>query len=106
MYCQESPENWFEDFGEGQLINGQCHIELDPLFLETVTIDATHPMKVFITPDNPSCKGVAVARGAKSFEVVELHNGAGDSRFAYRVVAKRKGFEERRLDHCRIEETD
>jgi hypothetical protein len=106
LYCQESPENWFEDFGEGQLVNGRCHIDLDPLFLETVTIDATNPMKVFITPDDPDCKGVAVVRGTTSFEVVELHDGVGDSRFAYRLVAKRKGFESKRLDYCKAAETD
>ena len=106
LYCQESPENWFEDFGEGQLVNGRCHIDLDPLFLETVTIDAADPMKVFITPDDPRCKGVAVVRGTTGFEVIELHNGAGDSRFAYRVVAKRKGFESKRLDYCKAAETD
>ena len=106
MYCQESPENWFEDFGEGELVNGRCHIELDPLFLETVTIDATDPMKVFITPDDPRCRGVAVVRGTTGFEVIELHNGVGDSRFAYRVVAKRKGFEDKRLDYCKAAEND
>ncbi len=106
MYCQESPENWFEDFGEGQLMNGRSHIELDPLFLETVTIDAANPIKVFITPDNPNCKGVAVLRGSTGFEVVELHSGVGNSRFAYRVVAKRKGFEGKRLDYCKAAERD
>jgi len=106
MYCQESPENWFEDFGEGQLVDGRCHIDLDPLFLETVTIDATNPMKAFITPDDPACKGIAVIRGTSAFEVVELHNGTGNSSFSYRVVAKRKGFEEKRLDFCAAGESD
>jgi hypothetical protein len=106
LYCQESPENWFEDFGEGQLANGRCHIELEPLFLETVTIDDASPMKVFVQPDDPECRGLAVVRGASGFEVVELHGGDSSTRFAYRVVAKRKGFEEKRLEYCKAAETD
>jgi hypothetical protein len=47
-----------------------------------------------------------VVRGANGFEIMELHSGTGNSPFAYRVVAKRKGFEERRLDYCKAAETD
>jgi len=99
MYCQESPENWFEDFGEGQLVNGRCHIELDPLFLETVTIDEAHPMKVFIQLID-ECNGMRVERGTTGFDVIELREGSSDAAFMYRIVAKREGFETRRLDIC------
>ena len=71
LYSQESPEVWFEDFGEGQLTGGLAHIELDPLFLETVTIDDKHPMKVFIQL-NDDCNGVYVQRQATGFTVTEL----------------------------------
>jgi len=97
LYAMESSEVWFEEFGEGQLSNGQAHIELDPLFLETVTIDASNPMKVFIQLNDPDCKGTAVIRGATDFKVVELNNGTGNASFSYRVVAKRKGYETERL---------
>lgn len=92
MYCQESPENWFEDFGEGQVVNGRCHIERDPLFLETVTTDGAHPMHVFIEPHGP-CKWTYVERGMTGFDVIEQEGGSSTVSFAYRVVAKRKGFE-------------
>jgi hypothetical protein len=98
LYSQESPEVWFEDFGEGRLINGQCQIALDPLFLETVTIDEQHPMKVFIQP-NDNCNGVFVQRGINSFTVIELQNGQSAAAFTYRLVAKRKGYENSRLEH-------
>lgn len=97
LSCQESPEFWFEDFGEGQLANGKTHIELDPLFLQTVTINAQHPMKVFIQLNDENCKGTAVKRGTTGFDVIELQNGTSNASFSYRVVAKRKGFEDRRL---------
>ncbi|MCX5887971.1 MAG: hypothetical protein NTY36_00800 [Deltaproteobacteria bacterium] len=97
LSCQESPEVWFEDFGEGQLAGGLAHIDLDPLFLETVTIDDQHPMKVFVQLSD-DCNGVYVQRQATGFEVMELRGGASRAHFTYRVVAKRKGYENARLE--------
>ncbi|MCP4582305.1 MAG: hypothetical protein GY839_11885 [candidate division Zixibacteria bacterium] len=97
LYCQESPEIWFEDFGEGQLANGKTNIRLDELFLETVTINELHPMKVFVQL-NDNCEGVYVKRGTTGFDIIELRDGISDARFTYRVVAKRKGFEDKRLE--------
>jgi hypothetical protein len=97
LSCQESPEFWFEDFGEGQLVNGRTHIELDPLFLQTVTINSQHPMKVFIQLNDENCKGTAVKRGTTGFDVIELQNGTSNASFSYRIVAKRKWYEDRRL---------
>jgi hypothetical protein len=105
LYCQESPENWFEDFGEGTLVNGQTHIELDALFLETVTINAANPMKVFVQLEG-DCNGVYVSKGVTGFDVVELKNGTSNVPFSYRVVAKRKGFEDKRLDYTAAGEND
>jgi len=105
MYCQESPENWFEDFGEGRLVNGRCHIELDPLFRETVTVDAANPMMVFVELGG-KCEGVYVEKGLTGFDVIELHDGGSNVAFDYRVVAKRKGFESKRMDYCKAGETD
>lgn len=97
LYSQESPEVWFEDFGEGKLVEGKAHVDLDALFLETVTIDDKHPMKVFIQL-NEDCNGVYVQRQATGFEVKELRAGTSQARFTYRVVAKRKSFETARLE--------
>lgn len=97
LYCQESPECWFEDFGSDQLVNGAIHIELDPVFLQTVTIDDQNPMKVFIQL-TAECSGVYVTKGQTGFDVRELNGGASSATFDYRVVAKRKGYEDRRLD--------
>jgi hypothetical protein len=105
LYCQESPECWFEDFGEGSLVSGRARIELDPLFLETVSIDETNPMKVFVELGD-DCSGVFVRRGVTGFDVVELRGGSSSVPFCYRVVAKRKGFEQKRLDYCEAAETD
>ncbi len=106
MYCQESPENWFEDFGEGQLVDGRCHIELDALFLETVTISEGNPMEVFLQPYHRSCAGLVVERGGTGFDVYNPLDASASGGFGYRVVAKRRGFEARRLDVCEAARTD
>jgi hypothetical protein len=106
LYCQESPECWFEDFGEGRLVNGRAHVELDRLFLETVTIDAANPMKVFVQLHDETCRGVAVKKGTTGFEVIELQGGTSGGTFDYRVVAKRKGYENDRLELCAAAEAD
>jgi hypothetical protein len=97
LYSQESPEVWFEDFGEGKLEGGKARIELDPLFLETVTVNDQNPLKVFIQLKD-DCNGVYVRPQVTGFKVKELRNGNSSAAFTYRVVAKRKGFETARLE--------
>ncbi len=101
VYCQESPENWFEDFGEGRLVNGRAHIDLDPVYLQTVTIDANHPMKVFVQLEG-DCRGVYVSKSTTGFDVNELQGGTSGVAFSYRVVAKRKGYEDLRLATTKV----
>ena len=96
-YSQESTEVWFEDFGSGQLLNGKGNVVLDPVFLETVTIDDLNPMKVFVTVTG-DCQGIYVVKDLEAFTVVELNNGSSGATFDWRVVAKRKGFEDHRLE--------
>ena len=96
LYAMESPEVWFEDFGEGKLRNGEAHIELDPLFLETVAIDGSNPMKVFIQLKD-DCMGTYVKTQTTGFDVIELQGGTSDASFSYRAVAKRKGYENERM---------
>jgi len=97
LYCQESPEVMFEDFGSGQMVGGFARIDLDPIFLQTVTINEQHPMRVFVTLNDDSF-GVYVQKFDDHFVVRELRNGIGNARFDYRIVANRKGLENLRLD--------
>ena len=91
VYCQESTEVWFEHIGRGELRRGKAEIQLEPMFLETVLIDERHPMFVFITPTSDIGR-YYVAKGARSFTVVSKTNKTGT--FDYRVVAKRRGYED------------
>jgi hypothetical protein len=95
LYAMESPENWFEDVGGSRLIGGRVVVKLDPIFAETVNTENEY--HVFLTPKG-DCKGLYVAsQTATSFEVRELQHGKGSIAFDYRVLAKRKGFEQDRL---------
>ena len=96
LYAMESPEVWFEDFGSAKLVNGTCTITLDPLFLQTVVIDDTHPMHVFIQMEGEA-NDVYVKKGASSFVVTEKGNGNSNADFSYRLVAKRINFQDHRF---------
>jgi hypothetical protein len=78
-------------------MGGTARIEMDPLFLETVTISDQHPMKVFIQL-NDDCNGVYVKRLTTGFQVIELGSATSSAHFTYRVMAKRKGYENARLE--------
>jgi hypothetical protein len=96
LYTVESPENWFEDFGSGELDNGVASIQLDPTFAQTVSPEVGY--HVFVTP-NGDCEGLYVARkSGTSFEVRELRGGKSSVAFDYRIVAKRRGLESLRLE--------
>jgi hypothetical protein len=96
----ESPENWFEDFGSAQLINGVAVIEFDPDFIQTVNTGKDY--RVFPVP-NGDCKGLYVTnKTANSFEVRELGSGSSNIRFDYRITAIRKNYETVRFaDHTK-----
>ena len=97
LYAMESPGVWFEDFGSARLSGGRARVDVDPMFLETVTINVDHPMKVFITLTGES-NGVWVEKGVDNFVVHELAGGTGNATFDWRLVAKRRGLETARLD--------
>ena len=86
LYCMESPESWFEDFGVGQFVNGQAQVQLDPDFAAVVNCDAYH---VFLTEYEDNNSLYVTARTSKGFGVRAKASTAG-STFSYRVVAKRK----------------
>lgn len=95
LYSQESPENWFEDFGKGALIGGKAVIQIDPLFAQTVNTSVEY--HVFPVSEG-DCKGLYITnKTSVSFEVREMQGGTSDVPFSYRLVAKRKGYENVRL---------
>ncbi|MHB8645782.1 MAG: hypothetical protein ACYDAR_08355 [Thermomicrobiales bacterium] len=94
VYSMESPECWFEDFGEAKLVGGKAVVTIDPAFAAIVHTDAYH---VFLTPRG-DCKGLYTsAQTATGFSVREQQGGTSSLLFSYRIVAKRKDVAAARL---------
>jgi hypothetical protein len=95
LYSIQSPENWFEDLGFGQLSDGFAHIEFDSTFAQTVNANIEY--HVFLTPDDDS-EGLYVSnKTPQGFDVHEQRGGRSNIAFDYRVVAKRLSYESIRL---------
>lgn len=91
MSAIEAPQNWFEDAGEAEMVNGAAVVQLDSTYTQTVNTDTKY--QVFLTP-YCDCKGLYVTnRTANSFEVHELSGGTASLSFGYRIMALRKKYE-------------
>lgn len=91
LHCPETPEIYFSDYGNGQLINGKAHIDIDPIITKNIVVDADHPLQVIIQL-NGDCKGVYVpdlSRSANGFDVVELQGGTSNVPFTWNITANR-----------------
>ncbi len=96
LYATQSTENWFEDAGSGQLSNGSASIALEPTFAQTVNAGVEY--HVFLTPKG-DCEGLYVSNETpQGFEVHELRGGRSSIGFDYRIMAKRVGYENVRLE--------
>jgi hypothetical protein len=99
LYCVESPECWFEDFGTAQLVGGSARVQIEPLFAATVRTERYH---IFLTPQGDS-NGLYVSEvDAFGFSVHEQHGGTSSLVFSYRVVALRKDVAAPRLVQVRL----
>jgi hypothetical protein len=95
LYALESPENWFEDFGSGEMSNGVAWIPLDASFAEATNAAVTY--HVFLTANGDS-NGLYVARKTPAgFEVREHGGGGSNVAFDYRIVVRRRGYETIRM---------
>jgi len=100
LYCQESPEPWFEDFGKGRLANGRADVRLDADFAAVVHSDDYH---VFLTEYGDS-GGLYVANLAVTGFEVRARAAAANGAFGYRVVARRKDIPGPRLEKVSLPE--
>ena len=100
LYAEEASEVYFTDYGFGRLQNGQATIAIDPIFAETVNLQKDY--YVFLQPYGEAEIYVSQT-SPKSFEVrLRDKDTQGDAtvKFAYRIVGKRRGFEQVRLEHA------
>lgn len=89
LHAPETPEAYFQDYGEGQLNNGFVHINLDSLFAKIVCINEKHPMRIYIQLEG-DCNGVFVKNKTKDgFDVKELNGGKSNSKFQWTIICNR-----------------
>lgn len=89
LSAPEAPENLFQDYGTGQLVNGKARIDLDPILSKNILVNDEHPLRVFVQLRG-DCNGVYVTNEtATSFEVVELMGGTSNAPFFWTVTANR-----------------
>jgi hypothetical protein len=95
LYTEESTEVWFTDYGFGKLANGRARVLLDPSFAQTINPDERYHVflqahgrgELYVTEMTPL-----------GFEVALNDGGDANAEFSYRIVAKRLGFEGKRLE--------
>lgn len=89
LSCPEAPENLFQDYGQGILVNGKAHINIDPILAKNIIVNDKHPLRVFIQLEG-DCEGVYVTNKTQTgFDVIELKNGQSNIAFSYTIVANR-----------------
>ena len=93
LYCVESPESWFEDFGKGLLTDGEATVTLDPAFTALSDMTDYH---VFVTVYDQHDELMVSDRTGASFRV-SARDCTSNSSFSWRVVAKRKDIAGTRL---------
>ena len=96
LYTEESTEVWFTDYGFGQLEDGLAVIPIDVIFAQTVNLD--EPYHVFVQAYGDA-EIYVTNRTAAGFEV-HLRDGDPDVEFSYRIVGKRIGYEDDRLERA------
>ena len=102
LYCVESPESWFEDFGETSLKNGVAKVKLDRDFAALVN---TRKYQVFLSSYDRAQLYVQ-KRTRDGFEIRAIADAGGRipkmARCAYRIVARRKDIKAPRLAKVKL----
>jgi hypothetical protein len=93
LYCLESPESWFEDFGSGVLECGRALVAIDPDFAALVNLD---DYQVFVTEYDRQSDLCVADRTPTGFRVQARH-AAAEGPFGWRIVARRKDINAERL---------
>lgn len=102
LYARESPDCRYIVEGKAQLIDGECRIDLDPVFLECIEPDApeTPWMPGNLIPLGEPVPGIFVKEiGDTGFTVKELA-GQSNAEFYWSLSAVRVGFGGKWLDEA------
>jgi len=99
LYCLESPESYFEDFGQGTLTNGNGTVALSPDFAALVE---TNSALIFMT-EIGNLGGLYVNGVANGSFAIASRSSSASGSFSYRIVAKRKDVQAPRLQDVPVQ---
>ena len=103
LYCVESPESWFEDFGRGELACGRAEVTID---IDFAAVADTENYHVFVTAydhdhqlhvTNRTSKGFTVQADTAMAALKGKTDGELTGAFGWRIVARRKDIVGERL---------
>jgi hypothetical protein len=97
LYTEESTAVWFTDYGFGKLDDGAAIISIDPTFAQTVNLE-DEPYHVFVQVYG-NAEVYVTNRTSTQFEV-RLRDGDPNTEFSFRIVGKRLGYEDQRLERA------
>src|SRR5690606_22967443 len=92
LYSMESPAVLFEDVGSALLVDGRAVVPLEPIFAQTVNLE--QPYQVFLTPQGSYCALYVADKTPASFTVRAQEGPSCNIAFDYRIVARRRGYED------------
>ncbi len=102
LFCLESTESYFEDFGEVELSGASVVVKLDKDFAALVK---RNKYQVFLTSYGPEALYVR-KRSAQEFEIARVDRGTGGKprkvRVGYRIVARRADLKSARLPKIKM----
>lgn len=92
LFCPESPEYNYTDYGTVVMTNGKAHVDLDPILADIIVVNEENPIRVFATPvEMPYFNGVTIMnQTATGFDILELNGGQHSGKINYEIVAKPK----------------
>lgn len=102
LFAPESPENWFFDIGEVQLINGKATVTIDPLFVDCLS--DSKPFKVFVQGGENTMGSIRITRNQqeKTFVVEDL-GGSSNGVVQYSIYGIWNGKENLRFPEFKPE---
>ena len=89
LHARESPEHIYVDDGRAELVNGECRIDLDPIYLECIEPESEEtPWCIHLTPKGPFT--VYEAEIGDSYFIVRSHELGVNGKFTWKISATRK----------------
>lgn len=96
MYCEESTAVWFSDYGTATTRQGSATVTLDPVFRDAANLNTEY--HVFLEEYGDA--ETYVSRKTPEYFEIRVRSGDPEVEVSYRVVAKRKGYENTRLERA------